>query len=176
MEDRMMKVIFLPKQGKPDYTKPSACRRNTISSDCGKIVEGLLDARLRCLFRISKAIDAEPKDIQSHRSTVRLLDRLKLCCQEVNRNLQKGAVISIDFENAFDSVWINGLLSKRHLSGVKGKLMKLIADILKNRHLSTQIGYEDGELFGKRIGLPQGSVICPIIFVFIFVSVTCSTG
>ena len=107
-----------------------------------KSVERLLDARLpgTLLFRITKAIHAKQEDFQLHRFTVRLLYRLKLCCQEAKRNKQKGAVISIDIEKACDSVWINGLLKKLHQSGVKGKLLKLIADILKNRHLSIQIG------------------------------------
>ena len=106
------KVTFLRKRGKPDYTNPTGYRPITISSYCGKIVERLLGARLRGFFRTSKAIDAEQKGLQSHRSTVRLLYRLKICYQEVKRNKQKGAVISIDFEKAFDSVWTKGLLKK----------------------------------------------------------------
>ena len=88
---------------------------------CRKNVERFLDARFpgTLLFRITKAIDAKQVDFQSHRITVRLLYRLKLCCQEVERNKQKRAVICIDFEKAFDSVWINGLLKKLHQSGVK---------------------------------------------------------
>ena len=124
---------------------------------CRKFVERLLDARSlgTLLFRITKAIDAEQEDFQSHRGTVRLLYRLKLCCQEVKRNKQKEAVISIDFEKAFDSVWINGLLKKLHQSGVKGKLLKLIADFQKNRHLSIPIGNENTDCFGTKIELSQ---------------------
>ena len=77
--------------------------------------------------------------------------------------------ISIDF----DSVWINGLLKKLHQSGVKSKHLKLIADILKNRHLSIQIGNENTDCFGTKIERPQRSVISPILFIFL--SVTCST-
>ena len=135
---------------------------------CRKNVERLLDARLpgTLLFRITKAIHAQQEDFQSHRITVRLLYRLKLCCQEVKRNNQKGAVISIEFEKAFDSVWINGLLKKLHQSGVKDKLLNLIADILKNRHLSIQIGNENTDCFGTKIELPQRSVISSILFIF----------
>ena len=143
---------------------------------CRKNVERLLDARLpgTLLFRITEAIHAKQEDSQSHRITVRLLYRLKLCCQEVKRNKQKRAVISIDFEKACDPVWINGLLKKLHQSGVKGKLMKLIADILKNYHLSIQSGNENTDCFGTKIELPQRSVISTILFIFL--SVTCSTG
>ena len=143
---------------------------------CRKNVERLLDARLpgTLLFRITKAIHAQQEDFQSHRITVMLLYRLKLSCQEVKRNKQKGAVISIEFEKAFDSVWINGLLKKLHQSGVKDKLLKLIADILKNRHLSIQIGNENTDCFRTKIELPQRSVISTILFFFL--SVTCSMG
>ena len=143
---------------------------------CRKNVERLLDARLpgTLLFRITKAIYAKQEDFQSYRSTVKLLYRLKLCCQEVKRNKQKGAVISIDFEKAFDSVWIIGHLKKLHQLGVKGKLLKLNADILKNRHLSIQFGNENTDCFGTKIELPQRSVISTILFIFL--SVTCSMG
>ena len=135
---------------------------------CRNNVERLLDARLpsTLLFRITKAIHAQQEDFQSHRITVRLLYRLKLCCQEVKKNKQKGAVISIDFEKAFDSVWINGLLKKLHQSGVKDKLLKLIAVILKKRHLGIQIGNENTDCFDTKIELPQRSVIPTILFIF----------
>ena len=85
-------------------------------------------------------LDEEQEGFHSHKSTVRSLYRLKMECQEVRMSRKSGALISIDFEKAFDSVWINGLLQKLYQSGVRGKFIKLIKCILKNRQLSLEIG------------------------------------
>ena len=162
------KVIFLRKQGKTDYTTPSAYRPITISSYIGKIVERLLDAWLRSYFKKFNLLDEEQEGLQSHKSTVRSLCRLKMECQEVRMSRKSIALISIDFEKAFDSVWINGLLQKLYQSGVRGKFIKLIESILKSRQLSIEIGYLRSQYFGVKDGLPQGSVSSPILFIFSF--------
>ena len=96
------KVIFLRKQGKTDYTTPSAYRPITISSCIGKSLERLLDARLRSFFKKFNLLDEEQEGFQSHTSTVRSLYRLKMECQEVRMSRKSGALISIDFEKAFN--------------------------------------------------------------------------
>ena len=137
--------------------------RNKSNEYFKNTIDRLNDTRSKHVWnRINKMMKDKSEGFQSHRSTVRLMYRLKLCCQEVKRNKQKGAVISIDFEKAFDSVWINGLLSKLHQSGGKGKLLELIADFLKNRHLSIQMGNKNSEFFCTKIVLPQGNVISPL--------------
>ena len=90
-------------------------------------------------------------------------------CQEVRMSRKSGALISIDFEKAFDSVWINGLLQKLYQSGVRVKFIKLIESILKSRQLSIEIGNLRSQYFGVKDERPQGSVISPILFIF-FVS------
>ena len=87
-------------------------------------------------------------------------------CQEVRMGSKSGALISIDFEKASESVWINGLLQKIYQSGVRGKFIKLIESILKSRQLSIEIGNLRSQCFGAKDGLPQGSVLSPILFVF----------
>ena len=153
-----------------DYTTPSACRPITISSYIGKILERLLDARLRSLFKKFNLLDEEQEGFQSLKSTVRSLYRLKMESLEVRMSRKSGALISIDFEKAFDSVWINGLLQKLYQSGVRGKFIKLIERILQSRQLSIEIGNLRSQYFGAKDGLPQGGVLSPILFIFFFVS------
>ena len=40
-------VIFLKKSGKTDYTNPSSWRRISLTSHLGKVVERVIDRRLR---------------------------------------------------------------------------------------------------------------------------------
>ena len=73
-------------------------------------------------------------------------------CQEVRMSRKSGALISIDFEKAFDSVWINGLLQNLYQSGVRGKFNKLIVSILKSQQLSVEIGNLRNQYFGAKDG------------------------
>ena len=159
-------MIFLRKQGETDYTTPSENRPIAISSYIGKLVERLLDARLRSFFKKFNLFDEEQEGFQSHKSTVMSLYRLEMECQKLRMSRKSGALISIDFEKAFGSVWINGLLHKLYQSAVRGKLLKLIESILKSRHLSIDIGDLRSQYFGAKVGLPQGSVLSPILFIF----------
>ena len=79
---------------------------------------------------------------------------------------KSGALICIDFEKAFDSVWSNGLLQKLYQPGVSGKLIKLIGSILKSRQHSLELGNLRSQYFGAKNGLPQGSVLSQILFLF----------
>ena len=164
--------MFLRKQGKTDYTTPSAYRPKTISNYLGKIVERLLDARLRSLFKKFNLIDEEQEGFQSHRSTVRSLYRFKMEGQEVRLNHKSGALISIDFKKAFDSLSVNGLLLKLYQSGVRGKFSRLMESILKSRKLSIKIKKLRSQYFGAKDGISPGSVLSPILFIFPFP--TCS--
>ena len=140
----------------------------TISSEIGKSAERLLDSRLTSSFIKFNLLDEEKEGFQSlSKGTVRWLYRLKMECQEVKRSSKSGALISIDFEKAFDSVWINGLLQKLYKSGVSGKFIKLFEIILKSRQLSIEIGNLRSQYFGAKEGLPQGSVLSQLLFIFV---------
>ena len=80
---------------------------------------------------------------------------------------KSGALISVDYEKAFDSVWINELHQKLYQSEVRGKFIKLIQSILENRQLTIEICNLRSQYFGAKDGLPQDSVLSPILFIFL---------
>ena len=80
-----------------------------------------------------------------------------------------GTLISLDLEKAFDSVWINGLLWKLNNIGITGNVFGLIESFLRNRQLFVEIGEYQSEKFRTQIGVPQGAVLSPLLFI-IFVS------
>ena len=163
------KVIFMRKPGNSNYFCPSSYRPTTISSYVGKLFERLLDSRIRALAEHEGILDKEKGGFRKQKSTVRLLYRLLLQCKNLKLKKQLGTLISLDLEKAFDSVWINGLLWKLNHIGITGNMLRLIESFLRNRQLYVEIGEYQSEKFKTDIGVPQGAVLSPVLFI-IFVS------
>ena len=70
----------------------------------------------------------------------------------------------IDMEKAFDSVWRGGLLFKLHDKDVTGTVWNWIADFLQNRSATCILKNKPGDSFRTELGLPQGSVLSPLLF------------
>ena len=78
----------------------------------------------------------------------------------------KGALINLDIEKAFDSVWQNGLLFKRWIAGIRGPLFKILQTFLKNRLVSTRLEGRLSLQVPPKQGVLQSSVLSPLLFIF----------
>ena len=160
------KVIFIRKPNKKTYTDPSSYRPITLSSIIGKVFEKIIAWRLEDAFRSSGNIHKSQEGFLKGRNTTRYLYRLKLAINTARKLNKPGIALMIDFEKAFDSVWIKGLLYKLHRAGIRGRLWHLIASFLQNRTLNLIVNDFIQECSGLIFGLPQGSVLSPILFIF----------
>ena len=74
-------------------------------------------------------------------------------------------VISLDISKAFDHVWHKGLLAKLPMFGLHPTFITWIASFLSGRSISIRV---DGFLYRPHSinsGVPQGSVISPVLFI-----------
>ena len=74
-------------------------------------------------------------------------------------------MISLDISKAFDRVWPKGLLAKLPMFGLHNNLIKWIASFLSNRSIAIRVDGFLSEPHSINSGVPQGSVILPVLFI-----------
>ena len=74
-------------------------------------------------------------------------------------------VVYMDFRKAFDSVSHNSLLVKLNSIRITGKLWSWLKEYLQQRFQSVRIGNSMSTLCKVLSGVPQGSVLGPLLFV-----------
>ena len=112
------RVLFLKKPSKPDYSEPSAYGAISISSH--KLFEIILNNRLKTFMLENNLIDQEQEGFMQNKNKTRSLFRLKIEFEVMKKSNLKAALINLDLEKAFDSVWHNGLLFKLWIAGIRG--------------------------------------------------------
>ena len=125
----------------------------------------MINRRLRTFFTSGEIIEEEQEGFREKRSTVLSLYRVQLELEDIQRNKKPAVLLNIDLEKAFDRVWIDGLLYKRRIIGKTGNLLSIIQAFLSNRLSFIKMGNYHSNNSPIHIGLPQGSVLSPTIFI-----------
>ena len=158
-------VIFLRKPGKDSYSKPGSYRPICITAYIGKLLEGIITARIEYLLLYLEITDPHQEGFTARRNTIRYLSKLNLDILADKEKNYTTLGLFVDFEKAFDSVWKKGLIYKLHKLGIRGNVCKLINNFLFSRKIKLNVNGHLGEnRLSSEYGLPQGSVISPVLF------------
>ena len=114
-------VQFLKKSGKTEFSNPSSWRPISITSHLGKIVERVIDRRLRSSDILD--IDEQQFGFQLGKSTLHCLFKLY---HDILAVKNSPIATVYDLEKAFDSVDQTLLLSKLINSGLFGPMLATI--------------------------------------------------
>ena len=155
------KIVSIFKKGNRD--DPSNYRPISLFTCFSKIVEKLIHKRLVSFLNKHKVIQKHQYGFQSNVSTNHaLIDVVSDCFDNINNNLYTG-LIFLDLTKAFDTVNHEILLHKLEHYGIRGQAKDLLPAFLKRRQY-VSINHVDSPLLYNNIGVPQDSILGPLLF------------
>ena len=155
-------IIPIPKEAKPSAAKH--LRGISLLAMLGKVLEHLLKSRLAWLLLVFQATRADQTAYSAHRATVHQLLRIVDAAKGAWRKSCHLIFVSFDISRAFDTVWHAGLVYKLKQLGVVGALLRLFASFLADRGGRVRVGSAESGLFRLELGVPQGSVLGPLLW------------
>lgn len=156
-------VVPIHKKGSVDDV--DNYRPITITPILSKVFENVIKTRLLNYFEGNHILDPCQFGFREGRSTIAAVSKL---IDEVVDDLDQGKrteVTLCDLTKAFDCVSLAILLEKLSIYGVRGIPLKLLESYLTNRKQYVNFGGARSEVLVQAHGVPQGSVIGPILFV-----------
>ena len=126
--------------------------------------EKLLYKRLNSYLESNNIFCKEQYGFRKKRSTSdAVIELLNNTYKAMNKKEHLGAVF-LDLSKAFDTVSHDILLSKLEHYGIRGIPLKLLESYLSNRRQFVTVNGQKSETKEISIGVPQGSVLGPLLF------------
>ena len=160
---RLATVIPLPKPGK-DHTKATNYRPIALTSCLCKLMEKLVNKRLMWILENEKLLSTLQCGFRRNRSTMDHLVRLESFIRNAFIRGEHMVAVFFDLEKAFDTTWKNGILRDLHKMGLRGYLPQFIEQFLENRSFQVKVGSHLSDTQTQEEGVPQGSVLSPLLF------------
>jgi hypothetical protein len=101
--------------------------------------------------------------LKGHSTVYQLLEIYHSACQYLNKKLYS-IIISCNLSKAFDRVWHVGFIQKLRSYGISGKVLDWVKDYISNRQQVVFINNETSNYGDIKVGVPQGSVLDPLLF------------
>ena len=130
----------------------------------GKILEKIMHSRLYHFFDTMGIITKNQYGFQKNKSTEDALLELHTKIINAYENKKVACGIFLDFAKAFDTVNHKILLHKLEYYGIRGQTLSWLKSYLSNRHQCVRIGEVNSEFTTVKHGVPQGSILGPLLF------------
>jgi len=154
-----------PLRKKEPFTNPLNYRPISVTSYFARLFEKCIAEELTRECEELKILPDCQDGFRPHRSTELLM--LK-SLNDWHKNLALGKatdVIYFDYAKAFDSVNHKKLAAKLYNRGFAVKLVEWIVEFLSHRKFSVKIGDHRSRQYDVVSGVPQGTVLGPILFI-----------
>ena len=157
--------IITPVHKKDSKAEAANYRPIALTSHVIKIFERVIRNHIVSHLESNNLICSNQHGFRKHRSCLtQLLHHIDTVLKNLLNN-QDSDVIYLDFAKAFDKVDHEILLEKLCAYGIRGNLLTWLKCYLENRQQTVVINGEHSFTANVKSGVPQGTVLGPILFI-----------
>ncbi|RUS68704.1 hypothetical protein EGW08_023534 [Elysia chlorotica] len=156
-------IIPIPKPNK-DTSDPKSYRPIALTSCLCKTLERMVNSRLVWVLETQGLISKYQCGFREDHSTLDHLVRFETFVREALARKKQVLAVFFDLEKAYDTTWKHGILTDLHELEFRGKLPIFIQNFLSDRHFRVRSGSQYSDSYRQENGVPQGSILSPILF------------
>lgn len=157
------KIILIPKPGKP-VNELTSYRPISLLSTLSKIYEKLLHPRLLTIIEDLGIVPSQQFGFRAKHATVEQIHRVTTKIRNALEGKEYCPAVFLDVKQAFDRMWIQGLLHKVS-EYLPRAYVKLLRSYLTDRTFEVHHGEAASTSKPISAGVPQGSVLGPLLYV-----------
>lgn len=161
------KIIPLKKPGKDDYSQARTWRPISLLSTLGKILEAVIAERISYAVETFGLLPTNHFGARKSRSAEQALLLLQEHIHNAWRSRKVLSLVSFDVKGAYNGVCKDRLLQRLAARGIPEQMVRWIDAFCSNRTATILVnGYTSPQQALPQAGLPQGSPLSPILFLF----------
>jgi hypothetical protein len=161
-------TVVLKKPGKSDYSNPGAYRPIALLNTLGKVLEAVVARRISCLAERHCLLPDSQYGARPGRSTetalLNLTEQVRAAWERDGKSVV--SLLSMDVAKAFDRVSHPRLLHDLRVNSIPETLVRWVGSFLGNRSTAIRIGGYMSAMRRTQVGIPQGSPLSPILYLF----------
>lgn len=159
---KISEIIMFPKPGK-DESQVSSYRPISLLSILSKLFEKLMLKKLNPILEEIGIIPEHQFGFRQHHGTIEQVHRVVVPIKQALDEKKYCSAAFLDISQAFDKVWHEGLLLKLNQI-IPGQFYRIISSYLSDRKFKVKCGSETSQVYPIKSGVPQGSVLGPVLY------------
>ncbi|KZL68744.1 reverse transcriptase, partial [Colletotrichum incanum] len=164
---RHAKIIPLKKPGKDNYTLAKAWRPISLLATLGKVLESVVAERISHVVELYGLLPTNHFGARKQRSAEQALLLLQEQVYTAWRGHRVLSLVSFDVKGAYNGVCKERLVQRMKARGIPDDVLQWVSAFCSDRTATIQINGQSSESRSlPQAGLPQGSPLSPILFLF----------